>query len=182
MDAEEFIPTRESVLHRLRDWDDEKSWRDFFETHWKIIYGVARKAGLSDAEAQDAAVGSDLTLTVNATGTGPLQYQWRRNGENIPGATNATYTLTNAQITDGGNYTVVVANEVGIVVSSPILVIIEVAQQPAGDDFANRTLVTGVTNAVGGIHHERRHGRSVRAIDSGTVRPQEPAGAAALYS
>ena len=54
MDAEEFIPTRESLLHRLRDWDDEKGWRDFFETYWKLIYGVARKAGLSDAEAQDA--------------------------------------------------------------------------------------------------------------------------------
>ena len=54
MEAEEFLPTRQSLLHRLRDWEDEQGWRDFFETYWKLIYGVARKAGLSDAEAQDA--------------------------------------------------------------------------------------------------------------------------------
>ena len=53
-DADEIIPTRQSLLLRLRNWDDEQSWRDFFNIYWKLIYGVARKAGLSDAEAQDA--------------------------------------------------------------------------------------------------------------------------------
>jgi RNA polymerase sigma factor (sigma-70 family) len=52
--VDEFIPTRQSLLDRLRNWDDERGWRDFFDTYWKLIYGVARKAGLSDAEAQDA--------------------------------------------------------------------------------------------------------------------------------
>ena len=50
---DELIPTRRSLLDRLRNWDDQASWKDFFETYWKLIYGVARKAGLSDAEAQD---------------------------------------------------------------------------------------------------------------------------------
>ncbi len=50
---DEFIPTRASLLSRLKDWDDHQSWRDFFNTYWKLIYGVARKSGLSDAEAQD---------------------------------------------------------------------------------------------------------------------------------
>lgn len=50
---DEFIPTRASLLSRLKDWDDQQSWRDFFNTYWKLIYGVARKSGLSDAEAQD---------------------------------------------------------------------------------------------------------------------------------
>jgi RNA polymerase sigma factor (sigma-70 family) len=49
----DFIPTRQSLLSRLRDWQDQGSWKDFFDTYWKLIYGVARKAGLSDAEAQD---------------------------------------------------------------------------------------------------------------------------------
>ncbi len=47
------IPTRLSLLQRLKNWDDKTSWKDFFDTYWKLIYGVARKAGLSDAEAQD---------------------------------------------------------------------------------------------------------------------------------
>lgn len=47
------IPTRRSLLSRLNDLGDDRSWRDFFDTYWKLIYGVSRKAGLSDAEAQD---------------------------------------------------------------------------------------------------------------------------------
>jgi RNA polymerase sigma-70 factor (ECF subfamily) len=51
--TDEFIPTRQSLLSRLKDWHDEQSWKAFFETYWKLIYGVARKSGLNDAEAQD---------------------------------------------------------------------------------------------------------------------------------
>ncbi|MEK7685960.1 MAG: sigma-70 family RNA polymerase sigma factor [Verrucomicrobiota bacterium] len=51
--ADEFLPTRRSLLSRLKDWDDQESWKDFFDTYWKLIYGVAIKSGLNDAEAQD---------------------------------------------------------------------------------------------------------------------------------
>jgi len=52
--ADELIPTRQSLLSRLKNWDDHESWRVFFETYWQLIYKVAIKAGLTDAEAQDA--------------------------------------------------------------------------------------------------------------------------------
>src|SRR6266496_2697150 len=52
-DAEEFIPTRQSLLSRLKDWDDQESWKVFFDTYWRLIYNAAIRAGLSDAEAQD---------------------------------------------------------------------------------------------------------------------------------
>ena len=51
--ADELIPTRHSLLRRMKDWQDQASWEDFFNTYWKLIYGVAIKAGLTDAEAQD---------------------------------------------------------------------------------------------------------------------------------
>jgi len=50
---EDFIPTRETLLIRLRDWKDDESWRQFFETYWKLIYKATIRAGLSDAEARD---------------------------------------------------------------------------------------------------------------------------------
>jgi len=50
---DEFIPTRHSLLSRLRDWDDQEGWREFFDTYWKFLYAVAVKAGLSDVDAQD---------------------------------------------------------------------------------------------------------------------------------
>ena len=50
---EELLPTRHSLLARLRDWEDQASWRDFFNTYWKFIYGIAIRSGLSDQEAED---------------------------------------------------------------------------------------------------------------------------------
>ena len=47
------IATRHSLLNRLKDWGDQTSWQDFFDTYWQLIYNVAIKAGLSDAEAQE---------------------------------------------------------------------------------------------------------------------------------
>jgi RNA polymerase sigma-70 factor (ECF subfamily) len=47
------LPTRHSLLNRLKDWGDRASWQEFFDAYWRLIYHVARQAGLSDAEAQD---------------------------------------------------------------------------------------------------------------------------------
>lgn len=53
MNDDELIPTRATLLHRLKDYDNHASWQEFFEIYWKLIYGVARKSGLTDAESQD---------------------------------------------------------------------------------------------------------------------------------
>src|SRR5262245_6301689 len=50
---EELITTRRTLLSRLKQWDDGESWEDFFNTYWKLIYQVALRAGLPEAEAQD---------------------------------------------------------------------------------------------------------------------------------
>lgn len=52
-DVNELIPTRLSLLSRLKDWNDQESWKVFFDTYWKLIYNAAMRAGLTDAEAQD---------------------------------------------------------------------------------------------------------------------------------
>jgi RNA polymerase sigma factor (sigma-70 family) len=52
--AEELIPTRTTLLMRLKDWQDHSGWQDFFDTYWNLIYGVALKGGLTPAEAEDA--------------------------------------------------------------------------------------------------------------------------------
>ena len=49
----EYLPTRQSLLERLRRWDDQESWRDFFNLYWGLLYSAATKSGLSDSEAQD---------------------------------------------------------------------------------------------------------------------------------
>ena len=58
--------------------------------------------------AQTACTGSNVSFSVAATGTG-LTYQWRKNGNNISGATSATLTLNNTTATDAATYDVVVS-------------------------------------------------------------------------
>jgi len=50
---DELIHTRVTLINRLKDWGDQSSWQEFFDIYWKLIYGVARKAGLNEVEAQD---------------------------------------------------------------------------------------------------------------------------------
>src|SRR6267143_6364892 len=60
--SENLLPTRRSLLNRLKNWDDQESWKDFFDTYWKLIYGVAIKAGLSDAEAEEVVQETVITV------------------------------------------------------------------------------------------------------------------------
>lgn len=50
---DELIPTRATLLYRLKDWQDQASWQDFFDTYWRLIYNVAVKRGLTKTDAED---------------------------------------------------------------------------------------------------------------------------------
>ena len=50
---EELIPTRASLLERLRLWSDDKSWTEFFEMYWKLLYKTGRLGGLSPIETEE---------------------------------------------------------------------------------------------------------------------------------
>ena len=63
-------------------------------------------------------VNSNATFTATATGFGVLVYQWQFNGAPIAGATNPSVTLTNVQLTNDGNYDVVVTNILGSATST----------------------------------------------------------------
>ncbi len=58
--------------------------------------------------------GDKITLTVNAESpdNGKLSYQWKKDGQSISGATDATYEKANATTDDSGSYTVEITNTV----------------------------------------------------------------------
>jgi RNA polymerase sigma factor (sigma-70 family) len=62
-----LLATRRSLVERLTDWRDQQHWQEFFETYWRLIYGVARKSGLTDAEAQDVVQETVITVAKNIT-------------------------------------------------------------------------------------------------------------------
>jgi hypothetical protein len=72
--------------------------------------------------------GSNTLFQVIADGL-LLQYQWRHEGTNLAGATNGTMTLTNVVRSSAGQYSVVVSNIAGAVVSSNALLIVTVRQR-----------------------------------------------------
>ena len=72
----------------------------------------------SQPTAQVAQTGSAASFSVFATGTPAPTYQWRKDGTAIPGATGATFALTNVSAGDAASYDVVVTNSAGSVTSS----------------------------------------------------------------
>lgn len=92
--------------------------------------------------------GSNATFSVAAAGNGPIRYQWRFNLTNsISKATNATFTVTNAQPTNVGSYSVVVSDGLGSVTSSvatlSVLIPPVVTTQPT-----NQTVLVGGAAAL----------------------------------
>jgi hypothetical protein len=73
----------------------------------------------------DAVVlGQPVTLSIRASGSSPLSYQWLKDGLPIAGATNAAYAVANIQTNDAGLYRVVVSNEFGSVTSAQATLIV----------------------------------------------------------
>jgi alpha-tubulin suppressor-like RCC1 family protein len=104
-------------------------------------------------ESQKVLVGQPAWFRVVADGSGPLQYQWRREGVEIPGATNSVLEFGPAQILQAGNYSVVVSNAVDGVVSSSAT--LEVSQVAMWGDYYTPP-ISGLTNVVaiaGGPNH-----------------------------
>ena len=60
---EDALLTRYTLLSRLQNRDDQDSWKDFFDTYWRLIHGVAIQSGLTEAEAQDVVQETLITVT-----------------------------------------------------------------------------------------------------------------------
>src|ERR1035438_4001830 len=65
MDWKQLVPTRRSLLSRLKHWDDQKSYQDFYDIYHPLIYGAAMKAALTETEAEDV-VQETTTAVANA--------------------------------------------------------------------------------------------------------------------
>jgi RNA polymerase sigma factor (sigma-70 family) len=61
--TESLLPTRQSLLARLRDCQDQDGWQEFFDAYWRLIYRVARQSGLDDSTAQDVVQNTFIYLS-----------------------------------------------------------------------------------------------------------------------
>jgi hypothetical protein len=82
--------------------------------------------------AQTATVGQSATFTVVAGGTGPLSYQWQKNGSPIAGAVSASYTTPATTPGDSGaTFLVVVSNSAGTATSNAALLTVTSTPAPS---------------------------------------------------
>ncbi len=70
--------------------------------------------------AMTVLMGKNATINVQASGTGPFTYQWRKNGKNIAGATSATLTIKKVAAADAGKYDVVITGPGGLATSNAV--------------------------------------------------------------
>jgi RNA polymerase sigma factor (sigma-70 family) len=57
-----YAKTRKSLIARLDNWEDQKTWDEFYQTYWRLIYSVAIKAGLRQDEAADCVQETILSI------------------------------------------------------------------------------------------------------------------------
>jgi len=48
-----YQETRKSLIDRLGNWEDQRSWDEFYQTYWRLIYSVGIRNGLRPDEAMD---------------------------------------------------------------------------------------------------------------------------------
>ncbi len=82
------------------------------------------------------APGGSTSLQVQATGSAPLAYEWRRNGEVMPGSAYSTDTINVMNAQESATYTVTVSNSAGMVTSRSAQVVVE-ANPPPSTGLAN---------------------------------------------
>lgn len=132
---------------------------EVYSQYATAVGGVApRIFGNPQSPAGPLYAGDSLTLTVDAGGTAPLTYQWRKDGAPITDATNASYTI--ASLTAGGpnSYDVVITNSVNSATSTTASITVAPAASPTITKdivITSRTIYQGgaiklSVNAIGG--------------------------------
>ena len=104
-------------------------------------------------QGQTAQAGNNVTFAVTASGTSPLNYQWRFNGQNLTGQTALSLSRTNVQFAAAGGYSVVVTNSFGSATSSAAqltvytnLVLTQTNRAPTTNEVGRPTIPTDPTH------------------------------------
>jgi len=114
-----------------------------------IRYGalLARPAIAGQPVGPRVTAGQKAVFAVAATGFPAPSYQWKKNGVDIPGATEAVYVIASTQYLDAGTYTVVITNMMGAVTSAAaeLTVVAEPTPPSIAAPPANQTVKAGDT-------------------------------------
>tara|TARA_B100001123_G_scaffold24618_1_gene26750 strand:+ start:386 stop:1003 length:618 start_codon:yes stop_codon:yes gene_type:complete len=57
-----IFATRSTLLVRLKDLDNQKAWQEFFDVYWTLLFNIARRAGLNEADAEEVVMDTVETV------------------------------------------------------------------------------------------------------------------------
>jgi hypothetical protein len=166
--------------------NDAVNWTAVVPTPNGPYPGGTMPAIVAQPQNSTVVAGSAASFTVQASGSPPLAYQWFHGTEQIFGATAATLQLVGATPADGGDYSVVVFNGAGYVLSSnatlTVLVPAAITRQPAnvimkgsnapgiyGHTFSNATFTVQATSSSTLTYQWRKNGINIAGATSPTL-------------
>ena len=121
--------------------------------------------------------GGNISLSVTATGA--TGYQWKKDGSDIPSATNATYSKSGALPADAGSYTCVVTGAGGSVTSNPATITVNalpvITQQPTNQEITEGETLTLNVVATGATGYQWKKGEEVIPDATGATYTKEGA-------
>ncbi len=134
--------------------------------------------------SQTNGVGTMLALSVVANGTAPLSYRWQLegtnliNGNHVSGVTTNVLTISDVQLNNAGNYSVIITNIAGAVTSSNALLTVQaspiiVAQPNTNQSMAVGSTATLAVTAVGTVPLHYQWWNGTNQVMNGSV-PQGP--------
>lgn len=95
-----------------------------------------------------AGSGNSTTFSVSVSSSGTTTYQWKKNGNNITGATSSSYTISNITSSDAGEYKVEITNSSGSILSDPAYLNTYISVQPENKSTCiNATTSLSITAA-----------------------------------
>lgn len=126
--------------------DGASSWEEGEDPLWPPAPTVVAPSITTQPSSQTVNPGANVTFSVAATGTAPLGYQWRFNGVDIADANATSFTISNVQSSDAGNYSVIVENAAGDATSANAVLTVRVppsiTTQPASQTVSAGSSVT----------------------------------------
>ncbi len=121
---------------------------------YRVSYNSLGPSIVTHPQSVTVAPGQPATFTVEASGAGPLSYQWQRNGVDISGATGVSYTLASPQMSDNGaSFRVRVTNSSGSTMSNAAMLTVTTNAAPTAtivDPPQGTTYAAGDTFTVRG--------------------------------
>ncbi len=182
-DASPWTEVADGFGYSLQRWDAQAFGNE--PTNWVAARLTPGAPSITDGgptfltsqpQSQSWILGYTASISVTATGTPPFFAQWRRNGTNIPGATNFVLDVTNVQSHHPGEYRVTVGNASAVVLSEiatvtvrsavalltqPQTIDVRIAPDPLAAPTTNVTFVSSAASTVPVRYQWRRNGVNI---------------------